>query len=171
VCRRAAQSQDGSPSSLLTGDYAPALLSKNSSNYRQFLKIPCRRDRRSQGSGSFLPSSPPAKKSTARQDQPRQASTGDGGGDGIGTAGWKERDVGGGIGAADDVVGGDGEPRGHRIEAIAGVGPNSLVKGRVGGSEQMARQRNGGSEDAVCRIEEGIHLHCPTVGEQVLPER
>ena len=42
----------------------------------------------------------------------------------------------------------DSEPRGHRIEATAGVGPNNLVKGRVGVSEQMARQRNGGSEDA-----------------------
>jgi len=37
-----------------------------------------------------------------------------------------EHDVGGGVGDADDAVGCDGEARGHRIEAIAGVGPAPL---------------------------------------------
>jgi hypothetical protein len=49
-----------------------------------------------------------------------------------------------------DAVVGDGEPRGHRIKAIPSVGPNDLIEGPVGGGEQVARQRNGGSEDAVC---------------------
>src|SRR5499433_1743833 len=104
-------------------------------------------------SGDLLPPSPPAEKATTRQDQAGQASTGDGAGNGVG---GYERDVAGGVGAADYAVSADSEPRGHPIEATAGVGPSNLVKGRVGGSEQMARQRNGGSEDAVCRIEEGI---------------
>ncbi len=46
--------------------------------------------------------------------------------------------------------------------------PNDLVEGPVGGGEQVARQRNGGSEDAVGGVEESIHLHRPTGGEQVL---
>src|SRR5262249_53605878 len=117
--------------------------------------------------GELLPPSPPAEKATAAQDRNHsgQASTDDRGGNGVGAMGGNERDV----GAGDYAVSADGEALGHRIEAAAGVGPNSLVKGRVESVKQMARQRNGGSEDAVCRIEEGIHLHCPTSGKQVLP--
>jgi hypothetical protein len=121
-------------------------------------------------SGDPLPPSPPAEKANARKDQARQSGTSDGAGNRVGTIGGK-RDVGAGVGAADHAVSADSEPLGHRIEATAGVSPNSLVKGRVGSVKQMARQRNGGSEHAVCGIEESIHLHRPTIGEQVLPER
>jgi hypothetical protein len=103
--------------------------------------------------GGLLPPSPPAEKATATQHRNHsgQASTGDGSGDGAG--GRNERDVGGVIGAT-YTVSANSEPRGHRIEATARVGLNDLAEGRVGSSEQVARQRNGGSEDAVCRIEE-----------------
>jgi hypothetical protein len=41
-----------------------------------------------EGSGDFLPPSPPSEKATARQDQARQASTRDGAGDGSSAEGW-----------------------------------------------------------------------------------
>jgi hypothetical protein len=58
----------------------------------------------------FIRRRPPAEMANARQDQTGQASTGDGSRDGVG--GGNECDVGGVIGAADDVSV-DSEPRGH----------------------------------------------------------
>jgi hypothetical protein len=66
-------------------------------------------------SSSPLTPSPPAEKATARQDQAGQSRTGDG----AGNRGGKERDLSGGVGDADNAAGGDGEARGHRIEATA----------------------------------------------------
>jgi hypothetical protein len=81
-------------------------------------------------SSSPLTPSPPAEKATARQDQAGQSRTGDG----AGNRGGKERDLSGGVGDADNAAGGDGEARGHRIEAIARVGlaEGGEILGKVG---------------------------------------
>src|SRR5262249_18249678 len=114
-------------------------------------------------SGDLLPTSPPPEKAITSEDQTGQASTGDWAGSGA--ARVNERDFAGDVCTADYAVGADSEAFGHRVEAATRIGPNNLVKGRVGTVKQMAGQRNGGSKDAVCWIEESIHLHRPTIGE------